>query len=61
VGHRRQAHLIDMDLPAIFIFSGLAIAPGITTYRRTLEGGGQDRLEGMHNDYVHPLSICLRE
>jgi len=50
-----------MDLPAIFIFSGLAIAPGITTYRRTLEGGGQDRLEGRHNDYVHPLSICLRE
>jgi len=26
-----------MDLPAIFIFSGIAIAPGITTYRRTLE------------------------
>ncbi|EJG06353.1 hypothetical protein Metli_0385 [Methanofollis liminatans DSM 4140] len=37
VGHRRQAHLIGMDLPAIFIFSGVVIAPGITTCRRTPE------------------------
>ncbi|TAJ45729.1 ABC transporter permease [Methanofollis fontis] len=34
---RGQAALIGMDLLAIFIFSGIAIALGITTYRRTLE------------------------
>ncbi|HDS63818.1 MAG TPA: ABC transporter [Methanofollis liminatans] len=34
---RGQANLIGMDLLAIFIFSGIAIALGITTYRRTLE------------------------
>jgi hypothetical protein len=37
MGHRRQANLIGMDLLAIFIFSGIAIALGITTYRRTLD------------------------
>jgi len=34
---RGQANLIGMGLPAIFIFSGIAIALGITTYQRTLE------------------------
>ncbi|NVO66697.1 hypothetical protein [Methanofollis tationis] len=34
---RGQANLIGMDLLAIFIISGIAIALGITMYRRTLE------------------------
>lgn len=34
---RGQVHLIGMDLLALIVFSGIAIALGITTYRRTLE------------------------
>lgn len=34
---RGQVNLIGLDLLALIVFSGIAIALGITTYRRTLE------------------------